>query len=44
MKIKLDENLPVSRSVILSSLHHDVHTVADENLTSRSDREVWDAG
>ena len=43
MKVKLDENLPVSLSVILSSLHHDVHTVADENLSGRSDREVWDA-
>jgi hypothetical protein len=33
MKIKLDENLPVSLTVILSSLRHDVHTVAEENLS-----------
>ncbi len=43
MKIKLDENLPVSLTVLLASLHHDVHTVADENLSGRSDREVWEA-
>jgi predicted nuclease of predicted toxin-antitoxin system len=43
MKVKLDENLPVSLSVILLGFHHDVHTVADENLSGGSDREVWDA-
>jgi predicted nuclease of predicted toxin-antitoxin system len=43
MKIKLDENLPASLTVILSSLHHDVHTVAEENLSGSSDREVWEA-
>jgi predicted nuclease of predicted toxin-antitoxin system len=43
MKIKLDENLPVTLAVILSSLHHDVHTVAEESLSGASDREVWAA-
>ena len=43
MKIKLDENLPVSLAEILSNLQHDVHTVADENLSGGSDREVWEA-
>jgi predicted nuclease of predicted toxin-antitoxin system len=43
MKIKLDENLPVRLAVILSSLHHDVHTVVQENLSGTNDRDVWDA-
>lgn len=43
MKIKLDENLPVRLIVVLASLHHDVHTVAEENLSGRSDRDVWEA-
>lgn len=43
MKIKLDENLPVRLTVILASLHHDVHTVTEENLSGGSDRDVWEA-
>jgi|SRR5882724_3050505 len=43
MKIKLDENLPASLAAILSSLDHDVHTVAEENLSGGSDRDVWEA-
>jgi len=43
MKIKLDENLPLRLAVILSSLHHDVHTVAEENLSGKSDGDVWEA-
>jgi predicted nuclease of predicted toxin-antitoxin system len=43
MKIKLDENLPVRLTVFLASLHHDVHTVAEENLSGRNDRDVWEA-
>jgi predicted nuclease of predicted toxin-antitoxin system len=43
MKIKLDENLPVGLVAILSSLSHDVHTVAEENLSGSSDRDVWEA-
>src|ERR1700751_5606446 len=43
MKIKLDENLPVRLTVFLAGLDHDVHTVADENLSGGSDRDVWEA-
>ena len=43
MKIKLDENLPAHLAVILTNLGHDVHTVGEENLTGKSDREVWEA-
>jgi predicted nuclease of predicted toxin-antitoxin system len=43
MKIKLDENLPVSLATILSGLRHDVHTIAEENLSRGSDREIWAA-
>ncbi len=43
MKIKLDENLPVRLAALLASLHYDVHTVAEENLSGRSDRDVWEA-
>jgi predicted nuclease of predicted toxin-antitoxin system len=43
MKIKLDENLPASLAPILKSLQHDVHTIADENLTGRTDSEIWEA-
>jgi predicted nuclease of predicted toxin-antitoxin system len=43
MKIKLDENLPASLAPILKGFQHDVHTTADENLTGRTDGEVWEA-
>ena len=43
MKIKLDENLPASLTTISANLHHDVHTVAEENLSGGSDRDVWEA-
>jgi predicted nuclease of predicted toxin-antitoxin system len=43
MRIKLDENLPVSLAAVLGDLDHDVHTVAEENLSGRNDREVWEA-
>jgi predicted nuclease of predicted toxin-antitoxin system len=43
MKIKLDENLPVHLAAILTNLRNDVHTVAEENLSGKSDREVWEA-
>jgi predicted nuclease of predicted toxin-antitoxin system len=43
MRIKLDENLPTRLAAILTNLRHDVHTIADEKLSGRSDREVWDA-
>ena len=43
MRIKLDENLPVHLAAILINLRHDVHTIAEENLSGKSDREVWEA-
>jgi predicted nuclease of predicted toxin-antitoxin system len=43
MRIKLDENLPVHLAAILTNLRHDVHTIAEENLGGKSDREVWEA-
>jgi predicted nuclease of predicted toxin-antitoxin system len=43
MRIKLDENLPVHLAAILTNLGHDVHTIAEENLSGKSDREVWEA-
>ena len=43
MRIKLDENLPARLAAILTDLRHDVHTIADENLSGKSDREVWAA-
>jgi predicted nuclease of predicted toxin-antitoxin system len=43
MKIKLDENLPAHLAAILTNLRHDVHTVAEEDLSGKSDREVWEA-
>jgi hypothetical protein len=35
MRIKLDENLPVHLAAILTNLRHDVHTVAEENLSGK---------
>jgi predicted nuclease of predicted toxin-antitoxin system len=43
MRIKLDENLPAHPATILANLRHDVHTIAEENLSGKSDREVWEA-
>jgi predicted nuclease of predicted toxin-antitoxin system len=43
MRIKLDENLPFHLAAILTNLRHDVHTIADENLSGKSDVEVWEA-
>jgi len=43
MKIKLDENLPARLAGILSTRGHDVHTVPDENLSGRSDADIWQA-
>lgn len=42
MRIKLDENLPVSLVAELSALGHDVDTVHDEGLTGRPDADVFD--
>ena len=43
MKIKLDENLPLSLSSTLKSLGHNVHTVFEQDLVGARDREIWAA-
>lgn len=43
MKIKIDENLPLRLGTLLKGLGHDVHTLHDEPLLGRSDKEIWDA-
>lgn len=40
MKIKLDENLPVSAAAILQAAGHDVDTVTAEGLTGAPDLDV----
>jgi uncharacterized protein (DUF433 family)/predicted nuclease of predicted toxin-antitoxin system len=37
------KNLPARLSAVLSGLHHDVHTLSDENLSGCSDHELWEA-
>jgi predicted nuclease of predicted toxin-antitoxin system len=41
VKIKLDENIPVSVVQVLASHGHDVHSVWDEGLVGRKDQEIW---
>jgi hypothetical protein len=43
MKIKLDENIPASLTMILVSLGHDVDSVKDEKLVGATDEVVWKA-
>jgi predicted nuclease of predicted toxin-antitoxin system len=43
VKIKLDENLPDRLVAVLTGLGHDVDTVRAEQLTGRSDPDVWSA-
>jgi predicted nuclease of predicted toxin-antitoxin system len=43
MKLKLDENLPVTLAVRLREIGRDADTVRDEGLTGQSDETVWDA-
>lgn len=43
MNIKLDENIPASLALFLSSSGHNVDTVEDENLTGEIDEIVWNA-
>jgi predicted nuclease of predicted toxin-antitoxin system len=40
VKFKLDENLPVSSTAILTSAGHDVDTVTQEGLIGAQDRDV----
>jgi Domain of unknown function (DUF5615) len=41
MKLKLDENLPLSLATLLKELGHDVETVPGEGLTGCADDELW---
>jgi len=41
VKVKLDENIPVSLAEALASLGHDVQTVIGQGLTGRADAEIW---
>jgi predicted nuclease of predicted toxin-antitoxin system len=41
VKVKLDENIPVSLGEALTLLGHDVQTVIGQGLTGRTDREIW---
>ena len=41
MKVKLDENIPVSLAEALTLLGHDVHTVIGEGMSGRTDHEIW---
>lgn len=43
MKLKLDENLPVTLAARLSERGYDVDTVRDEGLGGRPDETVWQA-
>ena len=41
MRLKLDENLPVTAASLLSARGYDVDTVRDEALTGHPDDAVW---
>jgi predicted nuclease of predicted toxin-antitoxin system len=41
MRIKLDENIPVSLVTALDALGHDVDSVTQEGLTGKPDPDVW---
>lgn len=43
MRIKLDENLPVSLKAVLIRLGHDTDTVEEEAMKGRPDADVWTA-
>lgn len=40
MRIKLDENIPLSARTVLTQRGHDVDTVLDESLVGATDRDV----
>ena len=40
MKLKVDENVPFSIVSLLRNLGHDVHSVFDEGLNGKSDKEL----
>ena len=41
MRIKLDENIPVSLVTALDALGHDADSVPQEGLTGKPDPDVW---
>lgn len=43
MKIKLDENMPVSLVAVLAELGHDIDTVQSEGIAGTDDDCVWKA-
>jgi predicted nuclease of predicted toxin-antitoxin system len=43
VRLKLDENLPVSLRLRLAALGYDVDTVLDEGLKGKDDRAIWHA-
>jgi len=43
VKLKLDENIPVSAAARLTALGLDVDTVIDERLSGATDERVWSA-
>jgi predicted nuclease of predicted toxin-antitoxin system len=43
MRVKLDENIPVRLAGELSTVGHDVDTVASEGLKGKPDSDVWSA-
>jgi predicted nuclease of predicted toxin-antitoxin system len=43
MRIKLDENLPATLSLLLRNLGHNVSTVDDEGLGGSPDSVIWQA-
>ncbi len=43
MKIKLDENIPVTAKDALADVSSDIHSVYDEGLSGVDDGTLWDA-
>lgn len=43
MKLKLDENIPLSLKGTLTEMGHSVHSVFDESLNGRPDPDLWAA-
>ena len=43
MKLKLDENLPITLIKELTEMNHDVETVLTEGLKGKPDQDVWQA-
>lgn len=42
MRIKLDENIPVTARHVLENVFSDIHSVFDENLSGVDDGMLWD--